>query len=121
MNALLYIPPHTRCTNCGGCCGLVPVTASDIARIENYIQAHALPREIMRRAHEPMECIFRDNELKRCSIYPVRPMVCRLFGVTRGMKCANGNSAEIDGLPFITDDAYCGTQNDLLREERKDG
>lgn len=39
--------------------------------------------------------------MKRCLIYEVRPVICRLFGVTEGMQCVFGNTCEIDGHPYI--------------------
>ncbi len=38
-------------------------------------------------------CRFRDVEARRCSIYPVRPLVCRLFGHTEWLPCP------IDAVP----------------------
>ena len=32
-------------------------------------------------------CRFRDSERGRCSIYPVRPLVCRLFGYVEWLPC----------------------------------
>ncbi len=32
-------------------------------------------------------CRFRDPERGRCSIYPVRPLVCRLFGHAEWLPC----------------------------------
>ena len=110
------IPPHTRCTNCGECCGPVPITHNDYARISNYLQGNGYAREVVRHKHKPLDCVFRDNELKKCAIYPVRPMVCRLFGVATHiyLQCPNGNSAQIDDMPFIAQDSdiYC-VQNDI--------
>jgi ferredoxin len=34
-----------------------------------------------------MACRFRDVERARCSIYPVRPLVCRLFGHVEWLPC----------------------------------
>jgi len=36
-----------------------------------------------------MPCIFLDKN-KRCEIYPVRPAICRLFGVAEGLECPHG-------------------------------
>ena len=115
MSAPLNIPAHTNCTNCGECCGPVPLTGEDVARIKSYIRSHEQPKQAMQQPHGPLECIFRDNEKKSCSIYPVRPMICKLFGVTAGMSCPNGNSAEIDGHPFILNKEYYGLQNDIFQ------
>ena len=101
MNACLYIPPHVKCRNCGDCCGPVAATVDEIARIEDFVQSHKRAREVVNAPHEPLDCIFHDDENRSCAIYQARPMVCRLFGVTKGMKCPNGNSAEIDGRPFL--------------------
>ena len=32
-------------------------------------------------------CRFRDAERGRCSVYPVRPLVCRLFGHVEWLPC----------------------------------
>ena len=111
------IPAHTRCVNCGECCGPVPVTGDDVARIKKYMRENSLPRKVAKQQHPRLECIFRDNEGKRCSIYPVRPMICRLFGVAAGLNCPKGNSAEIDGHPLVLNKAYIGIQNDIRWEE----
>lgn len=34
-----------------------------------------------------LACRFRDVERGRCSIYPVRPVVCRLFGHVEWLPC----------------------------------
>lgn len=35
-------------------------------------------------------CRFRDRERNNCSIYPVRPTICRLFGHTKWLPCPIG-------------------------------
>jgi Fe-S-cluster containining protein len=37
---------------------------------------------------ETMNCVYLKKE--RCSIYSVRPLVCRLYGVSNGMQCPHG-------------------------------
>jgi len=32
-------------------------------------------------------CPFRDTEMARCLIYPVRPLICRLFGLVEWLPC----------------------------------
>ncbi len=109
-----YIPPHTRCVNCGECCGPVPITIDDYARISNYLQGNSYAREVVRRKHEPLQCVFRDDVQRKCAIYSVRPMVCRLFGVAKGMTCSHGNSAEIDSAGLIDfGQTFCGCQNSM--------
>jgi hypothetical protein len=99
------IPDHTRCVNCGECCGVFLLCESDIRKIVSYLKEHMEVLDIAEtKKHKRLTCPFRDEKNKRCSIYPVRPVVCRLFGVAKGLECPNGNSHKIDGFPFIPDE-----------------
>lgn len=95
------IPTHNKCTGCGECCGIVPASKSEVDAIRNYISVHGIKPIKHKNLYV---CPFRDNEAKKCLIYPVRPTVCRLMGVTKGMKCPNGNTCEIDGNKFLPKD-----------------
>ena len=93
------IPQHTNCTNCGECCGIIPVDEKELAEIKEYVKKH----NIKARKNFP-HCPFRNEEQKKCDIYPVRPIICRLFGVADFGKlegCPNGNSHNIDGRKFL--------------------
>lgn len=94
---MLNIPEHKNCANCGECCGLIPATSEEIVAIRKYLDKHSdiNPRK------GGIDCPFRNNEAKRCDIYPVRPVVCRLMGVCKGMECPHGNTCEIDGNLFL--------------------
>lgn len=74
-----------KCSGCGNCCSnALPMSDVDIIRIKAYIIAHNITE---RRNHPPyavapefdMTCPFRDNSERKCTIYPVRPEICRLF------------------------------------------
>lgn len=98
------IPIHKNCINCGGCCGVIPATQAEINSIRKYLEDKPeIKVKANKNRHKFLDCSFRDDEAKKCLIYPVRPVICRLFGVTSGMKCPQGNSAEIDGMKFIQD------------------
>jgi len=82
------------CTNCGFCCGPVPITKREFNRIKRYVKKMSLA-EIYRlkgQKKSPIDCIFRDKENDRCSIYPVRPDICKMFGYYEGMECPNNLS-----------------------------
>jgi len=97
---ILNIPKHENCVNCGKCCGLIPATKEEIKEIQKYIGVHHItPNKV-----NSIDCPFRNEKEKRCDIYPVRPLVCRLFGVIkmgRFSGCPQGNSAQIDGYKFL--------------------
>jgi Fe-S-cluster containining protein len=98
----LNIPEHTNCKNCGECCGPVPASAKEVEKIRKYLKEN----NIVPRSNGLINCCFRDTENKKCLIYPVRPVICRLFGVDGcgRMQCPNGNSASIDGRSFLDKD-----------------
>ncbi len=97
---MLNIPKHENCVNCGACCGIIPATQEEVKEIQKYMGVHHIkPNRI-----NSITCPFRNEVEKRCDIYPVRPLVCRLFGVVKmnGLSgCPQGNSAQIDGSKFL--------------------
>lgn len=97
---VLNIPKHKNCINCGKCCGVIPITKQERQEIKEFIKKHNI-RPV--KYNDILTCPFRDNKAKMCLIYPVRPVICRLFGVAKGiMQCPNGNSAAIDGGKYIS-------------------
>ena len=74
-----------KCSNCGQCCSnLLPMSEDEITRIKKYIRKH----NIKERRHNAMvgydmTCPFRDDANKKCTIYHIRPAICRNF------KCNN--------------------------------
>lgn len=57
-------------------------------------------------------CRFRDSANGRCSIYPVRPTICRLFGQTSWLPCPIG---AVDSYPEAAADVW----NEYREEKRK--
>lgn len=99
------IPAHKNCKNCGDCCGVIPAAANEIKHIQEYLDKHPMIREIAQRQSHSIKCPFRDETNRKCLIYPVRPIVCRLMGVCSGMSCTYGNSNNIDGTALIKGDS----------------
>lgn len=75
-----------KCTQCGECCSnCLPMTKKEISVIKAYIKAHKIKAQIhtmcLREPIIDMICPFLDmtkNE-EKCTIYKVRPQVCRDF------------------------------------------
>lgn len=73
-----------KCSSCGNCCSnFLPMSHKEIERIREYIRendiresAHFLP---LAKPVYDATCPFRDNSRKVCTIYPVRPEICRQF------------------------------------------
>lgn len=75
-----------KCVGCGNCCSnLLPMSEGEINQIRHYIKKHDIKQH---RKVAPtvkpfidMTCPFLDDmkEYDKCTIYPVRPQICRNF------------------------------------------
>lgn len=75
-----------KCSLCGECCSnILPITEAEIRRIKKYIKAHNIKESkhifVAPFVGEVVDnvCPFRNNENKKCTIYPVRPWICEKF------------------------------------------
>lgn len=98
LKDLSGLQEHVNCKNCGWCCCIVPIAASEDVTIRQYIQEmdSAALQRLVEQPRGQNECQFRDREQKRCAIYAVRPAICRMFGSVLGMNCPQGNSANLN-------------------------
>jgi hypothetical protein len=74
MKKLRVIPPMQCDDDCGECCGLVPVTETEFRRVKRFVEE----RGIVPVEHADGTCPLYQNG--KCTVYPVRPLVCQLFG-----------------------------------------
>lgn len=103
--------PGIRCKGlCYEACGPIIVSAAENKMIRAYCNSRGIAymplalsiAESMARVRATgcLACPHL-NEAKRCNIYPVRPAICRMFGVAESMPCPWG--CEADGK--MTDSA----------------
>lgn len=111
--------PCNGCDECGARCTTgVPMTRGEYRALRTYVNSpegaearrvERLPRDVpypggddALSATDPAlleewptytACRFRDTELGRCTVYPVRPLVCRLFGHVEWLPCPIGRVA----------------------------
>jgi Fe-S-cluster containining protein len=88
----LKVLPPMRCDDgCGDCCGIVPVTETEYRRIERYVKEHGIePKEHDGAAHT---CpVYIDG---KCAVYPVRPMICQVFGHAEDLPCSRGYNVNV--------------------------
>lgn len=110
IDELLSGLPTFKCKEgCYDCCG--PITLS---RLESMrcIQASGRTENDLRQQKKnnlkqgKLDCPLIDTETKKCTVYAVRPAICRLFGVVKGeLLCPHGYSAESSAL--ISNDQSC--------------
>ena len=67
--------------------------AAEYQAIRQYLdnQGQSIPPQPQRRPGEMMPaCRFLDEDTRLCKIYPVRPLICRLFGLVEWLPCLTG-------------------------------
>lgn len=82
--------PQLPCSSCTAeCCGPVRLTTAVYDRIVAYLKSLPLEERhrLAKQKRSSSVCRFVDTETFRCSVYPVRPEVCKLFGRVPGMVC----------------------------------
>jgi len=99
-----------ECSCCGQCCSnYLPLTQEEIKQIKYYIKKHGIKAQnhlIPTTAMADLTCPFLDNSKeKKCTIYEVRPRVCRDFicdpkqrlipDMQYAMKCVPVNVREV--------------------------
>jgi Fe-S-cluster containining protein len=88
----LKVIPSMQCDeHCGECCGLVPVTETEFRRVERFIDENGIEA-----VHYPDgTCPFFQKGT--CAIYPVRPLVCQLYGHSADplMTCPRGYNVNL--------------------------
>ena len=75
-----------RCVGCGECCSnALPMRQKEIKIIQRYIKEHGIKEQkaptVFANPTFDMTCPFmrKDVSKDRCTIYPVRPEICRDF------------------------------------------
>ena len=67
-----------NCSNCGECCSdTLFLDDEEIERIDNYLKEHKVSQHNIGEGN--FICPFRNQLLKKCDIYEVRPYICRFF------------------------------------------
>lgn len=86
----LPVLPEMRCDDgCGDCCGPVPVTEEEYARVRRFARERNL-----KPLAQGITCPWYQGG--RCAVHAVRPFPCRLFGHTDDMPCSRGYNVNID-------------------------
>lgn len=95
--------PEIDCKGkCWNSCGPVDMHPAEHERIRERgveIQEFTELRSYLWKLNAPLYCSALTED-KRCSVHDVRPLICRLWGVVKGldMECPHG--CEIDGEPL---------------------
>lgn len=82
-----------KCSCCGSCCtNFLALSDAEIRRIKRFITAnnikpccHGVSAPLTERPVD-MICPFRDEEKKICTVYAVRPLICRGYQCNKSLK-----------------------------------
>jgi Fe-S-cluster containining protein len=102
IDTLLAGVPQFQCVEgCADCCGPVTMTALEWKRLAVRTGDTKLKEKTTAAAKDIMDgghgsCPMLDKSTNKCSVYDIRPAICRVFGA-RG-----GDAPLVNGLPART-------------------
>lgn len=81
--------PVMQCdSGCGRCCGPALCTKFEFHKIKEFIRDNDITPK-----RQGITCpLYIDGT---CSVYAVRPMICKLFGHSEKLVCCNGHNVNI--------------------------
>lgn len=100
--------PCNGCDECGTrCTAGVRILRAEFDEIQAYLSSPAgsgVARVVAQNKRLPIPgtdetyqaCRFRDTERGNCSIYPARPLICRLFGHVEWLPCPIGEVTKVE-------------------------
>lgn len=97
-----------NCENCAKCCGPVPVTQNELEHIKTKWRSLPLRvrNKIQKQKRERDTCILLDTETKQCTVYEERPLICKMYGMYKGLKCEffpeEATGGRVEGERMVT-------------------
>ncbi|MFP4248601.1 MAG: YkgJ family cysteine cluster protein [Armatimonadota bacterium] len=86
--------PMADCTGCEGCAsrcmGNLAITRVEFDAIREFLGGAIYQPTVRDAGRMATPCEFSDPDGPRCLIYPVRPLICRLFGIVEWLPCPRG-------------------------------
>ena len=98
-----------HCSGCGACCSrYLPVTQKEINQIRRYTSKHHIKQAdhgtaVLAKPVHDANCPFLDltKKEKKCTIYEVRPMICRDFICTGTKPSRELIRADVKTVDFV--------------------
>jgi len=94
LRAIYAAVPSVTCKGlCHDQCTLIPVARAERQAIADHTGRRVktisdMKQATMRPADDGIACRYLKKS--RCTIYEVRPMICRLYGAAVGLECPHG-------------------------------
>lgn len=115
-----------ECKQCGNCCScILPLSNKEIERIKNYIHKNKINPNT---ANNILQKEFVDkcpflNEQNKCSIYEVRPEICRWFRCdlySNNKAPFNHSNKKMHNMLTTFYPKFLSPRTDLLKEASKE-
>lgn len=87
-NVYRQIPRSTCEAECGECCGILFPSLAELRNIKEWCEKHSVKYKDFH-MNVGMDCPYL-SEKKECTIYSVRPFLCRILGVSTDLPCPMG-------------------------------
>jgi Fe-S-cluster containining protein len=99
-----------RCDDgCGDCCGPAPASKAELDRVVAYVREHKIvPKD------QGLTCPLYLGG--KCSVYSVRPLICRAFGHVDGLDCSRGYNTNVPSARTDTQLQAQGAGDHLIHE-----
>ena len=115
MTPIAYpVLPIMQCDpGCTECCKFAPCTKDEFYNIQEYVKKNGI-KPIRQEGQCPL---YIDG---KCSVYEVRPLICRLYGHHEAMTCPRGYNVNIgpEYMETVRRMAAIQVRNEDRREER---
>lgn len=85
QNIYNNIPSSVCPPNCGQCCGILFPSLAELRNIQDYCLSHHIEYKDFTMT-VGLDCPYFMKD-KSCQIYPVRPFLCRILGVSSDLPC----------------------------------
>ncbi len=96
LDALYATLPTLKCQGkCQESCGPIMMTPLEAIRLKDRVgplhPVNFLRRDDVIIVHSPkLTCPLLDTQTGRCTVYEIRPTICRLWGLVKKMRCPFG-------------------------------
>lgn len=91
LDAIYRQLPRVECQRrCGVACGPMLLTDGEARRIQHA--THRAPRTLPMVHQDPgtVRCVYLAPDQRACTAYATRPLICRVWGVTKQLSCPAG-------------------------------
>ncbi len=90
LEALYAQVPQVNCRGlCQGACGPIGMGDAEYARLQGDVMPAIARADRVGLSFKQASCPAL-TMLGRCSVYELRPMVCRIWGAVKSMRCSHG-------------------------------